>query len=305
MVLSQSMRRDPSEPLARLRARFGAFIPMGTPSWSIKTVVFPGELAGQPAVAKVLERDLPVWRWYLQREIGLYQSFAKVPLPVRAPRLLDADPEHAILIEERLPGAALAQGRAAPGPIGAQALGALLEASEKLNAWSWAHLPRFDPPAEAHQEMRRRLLEDPTAPMAWFLEGIDRCVQLNLLSAPEAKRMRAGLEDSAIATCHGDMLLRNALWDGEDLRLIDWECMGPHPAHWDRAILWPGLVPVEQDALEVYIDKHHRATRSAFYATVAWALARELKFSRGKRHRAYRDAMDQVQAKLQEALERS
>jgi thiamine kinase-like enzyme len=73
---------------------------------------------------------------------------------------------------------------------------------------------------------------------------------------------------------HGDLMPRNLIQTGDgQLALVDWECAGPHPAPWDRALLWVNA-PAARDTLEV------EAGTVAFWVCVAFALCRELKFRR-------------------------
>ncbi len=289
------MTPSPQAALDRLAERFPSFEQEEGYSRSIKTVVVKGRYRGAAAIAKVLERDEPVWRWYHEREIRLYAAFEHHPPPVVVPRLLASAP--GIMIIDRRPGTALTPGRATKTPIGESAMCALLQHTEAINRWKCPD-PRWPPSPGVTAEMRRRLLEDPSAPRAWFLEGLIRCVDLDILSADDAERMDALIRALPVRSCHGDLLLRNALWDGEALSLIDWECAGPHPMHWDRALLWACLLPEEREALEAHVLKTHASTSAGFYACVAWALAREIKFSRGRRALLHREAMEQVQSKL-------
>lgn len=122
-------------------------------------------------------------------------------------------------------------------------------------------------------QLRKRLLEDPTAPVEWIRHGIE-------LSAPRGgvtEEQAARLDDAIAAHCpvafgHGDMLLRNFVGDG----LVDWECAGPHIHDWDLALLWTQLAVPSRAHVEAMIEPGPRT--QAFRALCAFALLREIRF---------------------------
>ena len=120
-------------------------------------------------------------------------------------------------------------------------------------------LPGEPPPPRVRAQLRARLLEDPTAP-TWIADGAARCG----LPARVVDAIRA----LPVAFAHGDLLLRNVVADadGGELGFVDWECAGPYPAGWDRALLWTQLGPAS------------RAHLAAPPALCAFALAREIRF---------------------------
>jgi hypothetical protein len=131
--------------------------------------------------------------------------------------------------------------------------------------------------------MRKRILEDPSAPVAWIVEGIDSLRSAGLLEELDAATMSGAIAAHAVTSfSHGDLLPRNVLRDGPgSLALVDWECAGEHAEAWDAALLW---VFAPSWARERLAQGHSasRASRAAFLACVAFALTREM-FYRNRR----------------------
>lgn len=249
-----------------------------------KSELVAGTLDGAPAIAKRLARPDEVWAWYLRREIAIYRAFAAAPPPFRAPRLLAADDDRGVLVIERLPGPPLAtRRRPAVSPSAADAA-ALVELRRQIAAWPGPLPP--DPPRSpaAARRIAARLLEDPAAPRAWFHGGVARLARAGILAADTARRIDDALAaHPAIATSHGDLLLRNALRDGDRIGLVDWECAGPHLEDWDLALLWIQLAPPARAPVEAAVRAGDAPRWRAFLGLVAFALAREVAFLRAFR----------------------
>jgi hypothetical protein len=171
------------------------------------------------------------------------------------------------MILEPMPGAPLvATGRRAR----AAAPAAVHAACARLAAWDAALAPRDPPPRGT---LRDGLLEDPTAPVEWIIDGLGRCARLGLLAADAAACARAAIEaDPRVAFSHGDLLPRHIFVDGARVSFVDWECAGAHAHAWDAALLAANLPPAARPAA------HGRT----YLATLVFALARELKFRRGR-----------------------
>ncbi len=252
-----------------------------------KSELLAGTLDGAPAIAKRLARPDEVWAWYLRREIAIYRAFAAAPPPFRAPRLLAADEERGVLVIERLPGPPLAiHRRPAASPSAADAA-ALVALRRQIAAWP-GPLP-LDPPdpprsPAAARRIAARLLEDPAAPRAWFHGGVARCARAGILGADTARRIDDALAaHPAVAPSHGDLLLRNAIRDGDRIGLVDWECAGPHLEDWDLALLWIQLAPPSRAPIETTVRAGGAPRWRAFLGLVAFALAREVAFLRAFR----------------------
>ncbi len=277
------MRRATDEDfLAVLRDAAPGFAASGPVGRTLKSHWCAGRFEGAPAVAKCVTHEDPLWHWYFARELALYRSFTREPPPVRAPRLLFAEPRAALLVLERLEGPALAVRRFTDATLDDAPTAALL--ARDLRA-----LRRFEAGCEAapgalpdalRARFRARLLEDPTSPLAWVRDGLALCARDGVLT--DAARDRVGeLLAGAETTCfaHGDLLLRNVVRHEGALAFVDWECAGRYLAHWDAALAWVGLGPAGRAHFErAFFDE--APVPAVFVACVAFALARELRLQR-------------------------
>jgi hypothetical protein len=242
----------------------------GAPLRARKSDLLAGTLLdGVAVVAKRVARpDDPVWTWYFAREVAIYRAVAP---PVRVPRV------HAIaddvIILERIPEPPLATRRRPAAALPPSTIAALLDACAALAAWQPP--PVQSPSSAVTRELRRRTLEDPSAPLAWIRDGLGRVRDRGAISAGAATRACGALAaHAAIAPCHGDLLLRNV---HAGPVLLDWECAGDHAADWDRALLWTQLAPAGRAQVEAAVaDPPARA--AAFRALALFALAREVLF---------------------------
>jgi len=252
-----------------------------------KSELLAGTVDGAPAIAKRLARPDEVWDWYLRREIAIYRAFAAAPPPLRVPRLLAADEARGVLILERVPGAPLATHRRPRVPPSAADAAALVELRRRIAAWPGPLPPEPPRSPRAARQIAARLLEDPSAPRAWFHAGVARCAALGLLPADAARAIDAALAaHPAVAPSHGDLLLRNVIRDGDQLALVDWECAGLHLEDWDLALLWIQLEPPARVPVEATVRAGGSARWRAFCGLAAFALARELAFLRAFRRAA-------------------
>lgn len=254
--------------------KIGALEPLGR---SLKCEVLGGILDGAPVVAKVLTHRDPVWRWYFEREARVLE---RLPRPIAAPALIACDLAAGVMILERREGRPLARHRKVSGPVDGAVIDAALAIAGRAGSADLDAVDSGPPPQAIRDEMRRRLLEDPTAPRAWFVEGIDRCRALGLVGETHAERLRALLGAAEIAAGHGDLLPRNILAGAGvslPVTVIDWECAGRHLRDWDRALLWANLTPAGRARVEASVAPERI---EAFRALCAFALAREVKFAR-------------------------
>ena len=263
---------------------------------SVKCVLVPCAVRGRAAIVKKLYGPDAPWRWYLAREIALGRAFARDPPPVRVPRLLAGDAARGLVVMERLSGRPLGAVRHDPrgrAVASDEAWRTLLELRCAIAAWSPPATITSAPAPDAatRAEMRARLLEDPSAPLAWAADGLARCAALGLLDARDAARLTHAIDADGARFQHGDLLLRNVVCDREGaLAVVDWECAGPHPRAWDAALLSVWAPRWAREALRA----EHAA--EAFDACAAFALARELAFRRS------RGASDPVSARLRADL---
>jgi hypothetical protein len=243
-----------------------------------KSELLAGDVAGERVVAKRLVRPNPIWAWYLAREAAVYRAFAETPPGVRVPRFVAAADD--IVIVEELPGepiATLRQPRAALAPA---TIARLIAIRDALAAWP-GRAPAAPPDPRIRVPMRERLLEDPTAPVEWVRDGIRRCGRRDIIPEAAARQIVEAIAAHARVTFgHGDLLLRNAIADGDDVVLVDWECAGPHLHDWDLALLWIQLAPEARVPIERHVQAGGEARWRAFVGIAAFALAREIRFHR-------------------------
>lgn len=244
-----------------------------------KSIVLPGEVDGVAVVAKSVAKPVDVWRWYLAREIAIYQLRSGT-LPM--PRLVAADATLGILIVERVPGEPLGKRRDPRAVLPAAAIDELVAIHRRLAASTGAW-PAIEPTPRVRSQLRSRLLEDPTAPIEWVRGGIERVVSRRIVAREHGRQMIAALDAYPdVAPGHGDLLLRNAIGEVVDERwritLVDWECAGPHPADWDLALLYTQLVAESRVAIEREVRSSEARWR-CFVALVAFAIAREISFA--------------------------
>jgi phosphotransferase family enzyme len=222
-------------------------------------------------LAKRLARPNAVWAWYLARELAVYRAFAESPPPVRVPKLVGATAE--ILLIERFTGGPIARRRRPHARLPEPTLHQLIDAHARFATWPGT-IAAGDPPPEVRTQLRRRLLEDPTAPVDWVRDGIARAGHRGIFSDVVTEHALAALAAHApIAPSHGDLLLRNAFLVDGDVALVDWECAGMHVADWDLALLWAQLAPAGRAVVEAAAGD-----RAAFLALALFALAREVVF---------------------------
>jgi len=230
------------------------------------------EIVGD-TVVKRPRTDDPLWWWYFEREVHVYRAFAAKPIVgVRVPRLIEASAER--LVIELCAGAPLSERRTPWAVVPAAIVERLIATRAALAAYELA--PFRQDAGALRAKLRDRLLEDPTDPVGWIVDGLVRCERRGFLS--DAGLLVAALEAHApVAFGHGDLLLRNVIADRGELVLVDWECAGSHVYDWDLALLYTQLAPASRGPIEAAIgDATPR--RAAFRALVAFAFARELRF---------------------------
>lgn len=260
-----------------VRAAFGADVAAAIPGFRAstdlvaprarKSALLVGTLAdGTRVIAKrPLRADDAVAAWYFARECHIYRSLVGPDHP----RLIFAS--EALLVVEYLAGGALATLRRPNATLDPATLASLLAIGARLATRT---LPALPPPGSIVANLRRRMLEDPSAPLAWLLAAIERSPEA-FDKARVADALRA---DPTTATCHGDLLLRNVVRSAASASpvVVDWECAGTYLRDWDRALLATQLAPAARAPLARDLAGARLAT---FRALVATALVRELKFA--------------------------
>jgi hypothetical protein len=255
------------------------FVQRGPVRRTLKSRLLRGAVEGRAVFVKQLARRDTLWRWYFDRELELYRRFAVEAPPVSVPRLLAADEALGVLALED-GGSPLATRRRHGDALDGRSLDALSQICSAIGAWrrGLAIASGVAPSAADVRVMRRRLLEDPSAPLAWVSEGVQRCGELGFFDEAAVALLQQALRDHpAIAFAHGDLLPRNLLRAADRVLVVDWECAGPHLEGWDVALLWVNVPPL-RPRLEATAAGRVVAAQRALWACAAFALGRELKF---------------------------
>ncbi|MEU0654491.1 aminoglycoside phosphotransferase family protein [Streptomyces albogriseolus] len=232
-----------------------------------RSVLLVGTTGRSTAVAKCLLDHSPAWSERIRHEIAAYRSFVRQRPPVRAPRLIAADPDNCTLVIERLPGRVAAlQRHPAQAPPRAD-IRAALGAICRLNSWR--------PPAGTFD-----------APLD-YAARINRYHELGLLTDRDLGDLQKLLHGIAVATgrqgmgqfCHGDALLSNILISPAGPVLVDWEHAGWYLPGYDLATLWSVLAdaPAARRQISQIAQSAGPASRDAFLVNLMLVLTREIR----------------------------
>ncbi|WP_031079540.1 aminoglycoside phosphotransferase family protein [Streptomyces sp. NRRL S-118] len=247
---------------------------------SSRSVLLVGTTGRATAVAKCLLDHSPAWAERLRHEIAAYRTFVRHRPPVRAPRLIAADPDNCTLVIERMPGRAAALTRhpfeAPPRADVRAALGAIA----RLNAWR--------PPAGTFD-----------APLD-YASRISRYHELGLFTDRDRDDLQkllhglahAGARGGMGQFCHGDALLSNILLSPAGPVLVDWEHAGWYLPGYDLATLWAvlGDAPVARRQISQLAQAAGPAARDAFLVNLMLVLTREIRTYETAVQRTIREA---------------
>ncbi|MET9347677.1 aminoglycoside phosphotransferase family protein [Streptomyces termitum] len=245
-----------------------------------RSVLIVGTTGRATAVAKCLLDRSPAWSERFRHEIASYRAFVRHRPPVRAPRLIAADPENCVLVIERMPGRAAALSRhpvdAPPRADVRAALGAIA----RLNAWR--------PPAGTFD-----------APLD-YAARIARYHELGLFTDRDRDDLEKLLRGLAHAGgrqgmgqfCHGDALLSNILLSPAGPVLVDWEHAGWYLPGYDLATLWTvlGEAPLARRQISQMAQHQGPASRDAFLVNLMLVLTREIRTYETAVQRTIREA---------------
>lgn len=245
-----------------------------------RSVLIVGTTGRTTAVAKCLLDHSPAWVERFRHEIASYRSFVRHRPPVRAPRLIAADPENCTLVIERMPGRAAALTRhpveAPPRADVRAALGAVA----RLNAWR--------PPAGTFE-----------APLDYGAR-IARYHELGLFTDRDRDDLQKLLHGLAQAGgrqgmgqfCHGDALLSNILLSPAGPVFVDWEHAGWYLPGYDLATLWSVLAdaPLARRQISQLAQQAGTASRDAFLVNLMIVLTREIRTYETAVQRTIREA---------------
>ncbi|MGE6737994.1 aminoglycoside phosphotransferase family protein, partial [Streptomyces sp. NPDC059900] len=209
----------------------------------------------------------PAWTERIQHEIAAYRSFVRHRPPVRAPRLIAADPEDCTLVIERMQGRVAALSR---HPVEAPP-----RADVRLALNAIRHLNRWRPP----QELFGRPLD--------YGKRISRFHELGLLTDRDMGDLQKLLHGIAHSSgqhatwqfCHGDALLSNILLSPPGPVFVDWEHAGWYLPGYDLATLWSvlGDAPVARREISQLAQEQGPAARDAFLVNLMLVLTREIR----------------------------
>lgn len=232
-----------------------------------RSVLLVGTTGRSTAVAKCLLDHSPAWVERISHEIKAYRTFVRHRPPVRAPRLIAADPDNCTLVIERMPGRVAAlQRHPLEAPPRAD-IRAMLGAVCRLNAWR-PPVGMFDAPLD-------------------YAARISRYHELGLLTDRDLGDLQKLLHGIAHSTgrqgmgqfCHGDALLSNVLLSPTGPVLVDWEHAGWYLPGYDLATLWSvlGSAPVERRQISQIAQSAGPASRDAFLVNLMLVLTREIR----------------------------
>ncbi|KPC81085.1 MULTISPECIES: aminoglycoside phosphotransferase family protein [Streptomyces] len=244
-----------------------------------RSVLIVGTTGRATAVAKCLLDHSPAWTERFRHEIAAYRAFVRHRPPVRAPRLIAADPENCTLVIERMPGRVAALTRhPAEAPPRAD-MRAVLGAVSRVNAWR--------PPAGLFD-----------APLD-YASRIARYHELGLFTDRDLGDLQMLLHGLSLAGgrqgmgqfCHGDALLSNILLPPTGPVLVDWEHAGWYLPGYDLATLWAvlGDAPAARRQISQLAQAAGPAARDAFLVNLMIVLTREIRTYETAVQRAMRE----------------
>ncbi|MEU8586090.1 aminoglycoside phosphotransferase family protein [Streptomyces sp. NPDC048664] len=244
------------------------------------SVLLVGTTGRTTAVAKCLLDQSPMWAERFRREIAAYRLFVRQRPPVRAPRLIAADPDNCTLVIERMPGRVAAlQRHPVEAPPRAD-IRTALAAVCRLNAWR--------PPAGTFD-----------APLD-YAERISRFHELGLLTdrdMGDLQKLLHGIAHTAGRQgmgqfCHGDALLSNVLLSPAGPVLVDWEHAGWYLPGYDLATLWAvlGDAPMARRDISKIAQSAGPASRDGFLVNLMLVLTREIRTYETAVQRSMHDA---------------
>ncbi|MCQ6553407.1 aminoglycoside phosphotransferase family protein [Streptomyces sp. C10-9-1] len=245
-----------------------------------RSVLIVGTTGRTTAVAKCLLDDSPAWAERLRHEIASYRAFVRHRPPVRAPRLIAADPENCTLVVERMPGRPAALTRhpveAPPRADVRAALGAIV----RLNSWR-PPAGMFDAPLDYGSRITR-----------YHELGLFTDRDLGDLQKLLHGLAQAGGRQGMGQFCHGDALLSNMLLAPTGPVLVDWEHAGWYLPGYDLATLWAilGDAPMARRTISQLAHRQGPAARDAFLVNLMLVLTREIRTYETAVQRTIREA---------------
>ncbi|MFF8958317.1 aminoglycoside phosphotransferase family protein [Streptomyces sp. NPDC014894] len=256
------------------------FTPVQVLRRSGRSVLIVGTTGRTTAVAKCLLDRSSVWVERFRHEIAAYRAFVRHRPPVRAPRLIAADPENCTLVIERMPGRPAALTRHPNEAPPRTDVRAVLGAIARLSTWR--------PPAE--------LFDRPLD----YASRISRYHELGLFTDRDLGDLQKLLRGLAHAGgrhgisqfSHGDALLSNVLLSPTGPVLVDWEHAGWYLPGYDLATLWAvlGDAPAARRHISQTAQQAGPEARDAFLVNLMLVLTREIRTYETAVQRTMREA---------------
>ncbi|MET9107336.1 aminoglycoside phosphotransferase family protein [Streptomyces zhihengii] len=245
-----------------------------------RSVLIVGTTGRTTAVAKCLLDHSPAWAERLRHEIASYRAFVRHRPPVRAPRLIAADPENCTLVIERMPGRPAALTRHPLEAPPRADLRAVLGAVVRLNSWR-PPAGMFDAPLDYGSRISR-----------YHELGLFTDRDLGDLQKLLHGVAQAGGRQGMGQFCHGDALLSNILLSPTGPVLVDWEHAGWYLPGYDLATLWSvlGDAPMARRQISQLAQQQGPAARDAFLVNLMLVLTREIRTYETAVQRTMREA---------------
>ncbi|MFH8609850.1 aminoglycoside phosphotransferase family protein [Streptomyces sp. NPDC018029] len=237
-----------------------------------RTVLLIGTAGRGSAVAKCLLDRSSGWEERIRHEIAVYRSFVRHRPPVRAPRLIAADPDDCTLVIERMPGRVAALLRHPVEAPPRADIRAVLGSVFRLNEWR-PPTEMFGKPMDYPRRISRfhelgLLTDRDMGDLQKLLHGIAHSVG-----------HQGGGHQAMWQFCHGDALLSNILLSPAGPVLVDWEHAGWYLPGYDLATLWTvlGDAPAARREISQRAQAAGPAARDAFLVNLMLILTREIR----------------------------
>ncbi|GAB3115095.1 aminoglycoside phosphotransferase family protein [Streptomyces calidiresistens] len=269
------------EPMRRALAAVRGVCPDFSPARLLRdtgnTLLVVGTIGRRPVLAKYVA-DSPTGGDRLRREIAVHRAFVRNRPPVRAPRLVAADPGAGVLVTEFVAGRAAAGRRHPVAPPSPGDLRTVVGAFRRLNEW--------EPPAETFS----LTVDYPARVARYHALGLltDRDVGdiQTLLHGLRTGRGRSAVRGSAPRPdglpgefCHGSAVPANAVLSPTGPVLVGWEAAGWYLPGYDLASLWAvlGDAPATRRRISHAAHTAGPGARDAFLVNLLLVLTREVR----------------------------
>ncbi|MGD9482531.1 aminoglycoside phosphotransferase family protein [Streptomyces sp. TRM70308] len=232
-----------------------------------RSALLAGTIGRTPAIAKCLLDHSPVWVERYRQEIGAYRAFVRHRPPVRAPRLVAADPESCTLVVERMPGRPGALRRHPTDAVPIADVHAMLGTLQRLGAWRPAS-GLFERPLDYGARLAR-----------YHELGLLTDRDMGDLHKLLHSAVQGGGQGPVWQFCHGDALPANFLLAPSGPVLVDWELSGWYLPGYDLATLWSvlGEAPLARRQVSWAAQAAGSAAQDAFLVNLMLVLTREIR----------------------------